>query len=700
MEESAIQKTEEGPESLPARASFFASRSATATLTLLFLAYVAFFCATSFMNYWGLGMSAYDIGIHDQALWKLSTFRGFFNTIRGMNIWGDHCWIIMAVIAPLYKIVPRLETLLTIQTVALAAGAFPLAAYAYRRIGSRSVAILLAASFLLSPALQNMNLENAHPEVLAVPFLLWMIAAAEVDSWPAYGVALLLALFCKEDIALTTFAIGFYVFFRRSRRAGFITMALSMAYFIFCMKLVLPYFNGSGFFRFQSGYWFSEFWAHKFDLSYYIKTLGRPEVGRYAWRLFVPLSGLFLLDPLLFIAALPGFLINVLSGNDYLIGIDYHYNYHTLPILFAAAAGGIAVVGGWWRVGRRFEMKYLTFGLLDGVARVVRPMSIPLGLLILAASLAANIAWSQSPLTVWGTRLVSQWGYLQDTQIRARFESFAASLPKDPDIPIAVSHNFVPGVAHRNEIYMFPNPWETYYWGIAGENRHSPDRVEWLLLENNLNDKQQSPLVARLLDSGEFCKVAEEGGWFVARRNAPAGTPLSATPVCAPLRTADWLQAVPPENGIRGSVFLEKRALTSLRSLFGRKPDFEILTDTMAIPETHEILTMSDGQALKAPDNVRVVFTGKWFAGGADDTVIRVHADDGCRVYLDGKIIVDYDGPHAFGAEVLSKPLRLKKGMHVIVVDYFEWGGAAGLSVEWKAAGGEFEQLKTGAVLP
>lgn len=486
--------------------SFFANSTATTLLTTLVLFYVAFFCATSFMIYWGFGMSAYDIGIHDQALWKISTFRGFFNTVRGMNIWGDHCWIIMAVIAPLYRIVPRLETLLTIQTIALAAGAFPLAAYAYRRIGSRPVALLLAAAFLISPALQNMNLENAHPEVLAVPFLLWMIAAAEIDSWPAYGFAFLLALFCKEDIAITTFAIGFYVFFRRSRRAGSITMLLSAVYFLICMKLILPYWNGSGFFRFQGGYWFSDFWSHKFDVHYYIKMVGRFEVGQYAWKLLFPVLGLCIIDPLMFLAAIPGFMINVLSGNVYLIGIDYHYNYHTLPILFAAVASGIARTGVWLHARRR--------------------PAVVLALLIFAASAIANFTWSQAP----GTRIIQQWRALQDSQKWIRFERLTAVLPKDRNIPIAASHNLVPALAHRNEIYMFPNPWKTVYWGISGENSVSPDRVEWLILDSKVIDKKYEPLVARLFTSGEFIKVAEESDWLVARRNSPAALQHVVTP--------------------------------------------------------------------------------------------------------------------------------------------------------------------------
>ncbi|MDD2850394.1 MAG: DUF2079 domain-containing protein [Desulfuromonadaceae bacterium] len=662
------------------RDSFFANRTATALLSLFVLTYVALFCATSFMTYWSFGMSAYDIGIHDQALWKLSTLRGFFNTIRGMNIWGDHCWIIMAVMAPLYRIVPRLETLLAIQTIALAAGSFPLAAYAYRKIGSRFAALLLAVAFLLSPALQNMNLENAHPEVLAVPFILWMIAAAETDSWRSYSAALLLALFCKEDVALTTFAIGFFVFFRRNRLAGGATMLFSVVYFLFCMKVILPYANGSGFFRFQSGYWFSEFWNHKFDINYYFNILVRPQVGQYVWKLSMPLLGLFLLDPLLLLAAIPGFAINILSGNDYLIGIDYHYNYHTLPILCAAAAGGIARARGWLRLGHS--------------------SAVSLALLVCAASVAANIAWSQAPLTKWHARLSHQWRNYQESQEWQRFGSLTSVLPENRDIPVAASHNLVPALTHRTEIFMFPNPWQVHYWGIAGEKTLTPDRVEWLVLDSRVVDKGQQQLVTRLFESREFCAVTEDGPWLVARRNAPAGTAAGSAPVCPPRISVNGVPAVAPAQGIKGSVYIYKEELKSLRSLNGVTPDFEISTDTMSIPETQGVLALADGQNLKASDNVRVVFAGRWRAQGKGATQFRVHADDGCRIYVDGEIVLDYNGPHAFGAEAASKPLHLSKGEHVIVVDYFEWGGNAGLNIEWQGVNGKFEELKAGALLP
>ena len=73
--------------------------------------------------------------------------------------------------APIYWLFPRVETLLILQSLALAGGVLPLAAMILRRGGGRTAAIIFSLAWLLSPTLQNMNLENFHPEVLAAPFV-------------------------------------------------------------------------------------------------------------------------------------------------------------------------------------------------------------------------------------------------------------------------------------------------------------------------------------------------------------------------------------------------------------------------------------------------------------------------------------------------------------------------------------------------
>ena len=75
-------------------------------LLALMLLYTAVFSATSILGFRNFGMSAFDIGIHIQAIWKLSAGQGLFNTVRGMPIWGDHCWFVMLLYTPLLKCEP------------------------------------------------------------------------------------------------------------------------------------------------------------------------------------------------------------------------------------------------------------------------------------------------------------------------------------------------------------------------------------------------------------------------------------------------------------------------------------------------------------------------------------------------------------------------------------------------------------------
>jgi len=44
--------------------------------------------------------------------------------------------------------------------------------------------------------------------------------------------------------------------------------------------------------------------------------------------------------------------------------------------------------------------------------------------------------------------------------------------------------------------------------------------------------------------------------------------------------------------------------------------------------------------------------------------------------------------------------MLLEAGTHVIALDYFEWGGEAGVKVEWAEVGGEFQSLQANQRLP
>jgi uncharacterized membrane protein len=648
--------------------TLFSSLTVLIPLLLAAALYILIFSAFSILSFHNFSMSAYDIGIHAQAIWKLSTGNGLFNTVRGLPIWGDHCWFVMILYAPLYRIFPGVETLLVLQSTALALGTLPLAAIILRRGGGNLAALLFCFAWLLSPALQNMNLENYHPEVLAAPFLLWAVERADAGKWKGYWFAIVTALLCKEDVALTTFMIGCWAFWK-NKKVGIMTVMLSLLWFFLCMKVFLPFFNNEGFFRFQGGYWFSQFWQHKFDPGFYWKIITQARVGIYAWKLAFPLLFLFLLNPLLAAAALPSFMVNVLSGNDYLISIEYHYNNQTLPILFAASALGYT----WLR---------------QKTDKVLICRLIAVG--IFAVSLWANFQWSLFPLYKIYPRITRLYSFYETSGVKERFRRFSALLPDNPQVPISVSHNILPNLAHRNKVYMFPNPYRAQYWGINGENLPSPENIEMIFLDINAISKSNYAIIKRLVEGGDFFLKKQEGSLVLAQKAAKN----------AKNTVTDPLKLEPPQEDIRLLVYLSTEEVLSLTPLWGKTPDIEIKTQQMHIPLTVGRLNSAEGLDLGSHDNLRLFFIGSWEAAGKEQITFRMQADDGCRLYVDGKPIIDYEGVHAYGQKISSAPFRLLPGRHTIAVDYFEWGGEAGLLVEWTAPDGTFQALQSGQILP
>jgi hypothetical protein len=120
----------------------------------------------------------------------------------------------------------------------------------------------------------------------------------------------------------------------------------------------------------------------------------------------------------------------------------------------------------------------------------------------------------------------------------------------------------------------------------------------------------------------------------------------------------------------------------------------------MHVPPTAGRLKSVEGVDLGAHDNLRLFFIGGWTAEGKQQVIFRLQADDGCRLYIDRKPVVDYEGVHSFDKKVESPAMQLAPGRHVIMLDYFEWGGEAGVQVEWAPAGGAFQILRAGQKLP
>ncbi len=83
--------------------------------------------------------------------------------------------------------------------------------------------------------------------------------------------------------------------------------------------------------------------------------------------------------------------------------------------------------------------------------------------------------------------------------------------------------------------------------------------------------------------------------------------------------------------------------------------------------------------------NYYVEVTGVLNIEETNNYVIRLVSDDGSRLYLDDRLLVDNDGLH--GPEPRDSELILEAGPHPIKVEFFQSGGGAALSLQWAKHG-------------
>jgi hypothetical protein len=89
---------------------------------------------------------------------------------------------------------------------------------------------------------------------------------------------------------------------------------------------------------------------------------------------------------------------------------------------------------------------------------------------------------------------------------------------------------------------------------------------------------------------------------------------------------------------------------------------------------------------------------GEIHAPVAGEYFFRLTSDDGSRLLIDGRLVIDNDGlhpPHAVEARV-----PLEAGRHRIRIDFFENGGFAALALEWAPPGRGVEIVPETALYP
>jgi len=143
-------------------------------VALLIILYIAVFSALAVARHEAFETLAFDLGDYDQAVWN--TIHG--RILRLTNVEGlttrlaMHVEPILLPVSLFYLIYSSPKTLLVLQTVAVALGAWPVYLLAREKMQSEFGGVVFALAYLLFPALESANLFDFHAVTLAPVFLL------------------------------------------------------------------------------------------------------------------------------------------------------------------------------------------------------------------------------------------------------------------------------------------------------------------------------------------------------------------------------------------------------------------------------------------------------------------------------------------------------------------------------------------------
>jgi uncharacterized membrane protein len=467
------------------------------------LFYALFFSYFTIGNHRHLQTSAFDLGIETNLVWNTMSGGPLFKStpLGGSMIHGGYhqTWFAF-VIGPIFRLVPRAETLLVIQSVMLGAATVPFFLVARRRLGPW-VAALLSVLFIFYAPLHGSNLYDFHYQPLSVFFLLLTLNLVESRRRIATVIAVVLTLSIREDMGIMLAVLGAYLALRGEHaKAGYGLALVGFAYFALQKFAIMPMFlEGRQSFVNQyrdlvppgeAGFG-SVLKTLAANPGFVFLTLVDAKKVAYALKIMAPLAFLPLRRPLAWVLLLPGFFFTLLSTRyDALLMISFQYTAYWTPFVF------LGVVTVLERMGHR-----------EGKPSDRRPLAAALCALVVAMFVTSNqygVVLQQN--TAYGAWEKLSFGHTEEQ--RARYADLVALIDQIPSrAPVSASEFLVAHVAARPEAYAL---------------RHGVEGAQYLILHRDLRQDER-PHVREALRTGQFGVVEQRGEFVLAKRGHASG---------------------------------------------------------------------------------------------------------------------------------------------------------------------------------
>lgn len=404
----------------------------------LILAYVIFFGIFTSLRHYNFQTQTWDMGIFVQTFWNTIHGNVMQNSIEeASNHLGVHMSPFLFLLVPFYALFPSPYTLLILQTVFVALGAWPLYLLAKNLLPPKWP-LILSAGYLLYPILHWITIFDFHEISFLPTLLLAAFYFLQKQNWLWSGIFLTLSASAKEDAIILVAFVGLYLLLKKSsavqwwnaeRKMGLAVLLLAIGYFLLATKVIMPALGG-GLLRLDR---YAQFGSAAPEIlkNIFLKpdalsqTLFNAEKFRYVLWLFLPVAFLPFFSGRVFLLLIPGLLENLLTNFQSQFASFYQYDSILIPAIFFSAVYGLKNILDRWREKGATIKWALIAAIIAGYAvrSPINPVFFPTEIF------KSNAQWSA-------------------------YRQMVKSVPADPKLTVAAHTNLIPHLSDRKHAYM------------------------------------------------------------------------------------------------------------------------------------------------------------------------------------------------------------------------------------------------------
>jgi uncharacterized membrane protein len=513
-------------------------------VSLMALLFSGFFIAYAISRQDAFLTAAEDMGNMDQAVWSIIHGQILHQTIcnvvsdtncysaAGFSRFAIHFEPMLFPVSLLYVIWSGPKTLLVLQTLVVASGAFPAFLLARLRFRNELAAVGIALVYLLYPAQQQATIFEFHAVTFTASLLLFTLYFMYTRRTVCLFIFAILSMACKEEIPLVIACFGLWsIIFQQRWRTGLGLVLLSIGW-IGLIFWAYRHFSPTGHPLLASRYSYLGNGPVEIirNILFHPKSLIHQHIlesshRKYLRILLAPVGYLPLLAPWVLVLAVPSIAINLFSSdpNQYL-GV-FHYSAEIVPILVFATIEAIVVII--WvsqllvdRVRAPQEQQQrLSSEQPLMVNRSLHSRLQPVLLLFLIGFVLFTVVREDMP---YGSIPISKaFTWPQITNHARLAQPIIDMIPESASV--SAQSSLVPHISERKSIYLFPYQDKSAdYIFLDTTSYFYPFQSSYAYINE----------VKNVLMGGNYGVVAAQDGYLLLKRGLPAPgiSPLSPAP--------------------------------------------------------------------------------------------------------------------------------------------------------------------------